>query len=157
MNVTFSCPACDCGARQEFDAATTAIACPHCGQQIKLPEGAVDGRRLQRCVVCPSHDLYIRKDFPQRVGVLLVAIGVIGSSIAWNYANLPWTFGILFGTALADLLLFLVVGNALMCYRCGAQYRGVTEMDAHGQFNLETHEKHRQVAARLSAASTSGR
>jgi hypothetical protein len=42
-----------------------------------------------------------------------------------------------------------MVGNALMCYRCGAQYRGVAEMESHGQFNLETHEKYRQLAARL--------
>jgi hypothetical protein len=49
----------------------------------------------------------------------------------------------------ADLALFALVGNALMCYRCGAQYRGTAEMDAHGQFNLETHEKYRQLAARV--------
>jgi hypothetical protein len=57
---------------------------------------------------------------------------------------------VLFATALIDLALFAVVGNALMCYRCGAQYRGVADMESHGQFNLETHEKHRQMAARLS-------
>jgi hypothetical protein len=153
MNVTFACPACEAGVRQDFDAATESIRCPQCGQQVKTPAAAVDGGRLRRCLVCPSHDLYVRKDFPQRLGVLLVAVGIVGSSIAWHYANLPWTFGILFATALADLLLFLVVGNALMCYRCGAQYRGVAEMDSHGQFKLETHEKHRQMAARLSAAS----
>jgi len=96
--------------------------------------------------------MYVRKDFPQRVGVALVAIGIVGSSIAWYHANLAWTFGILFATALADVLLFAVVGNALMCYRCGAQYRGALELDTHGQFNLETHEKHRQTAARLKSA-----
>ena len=52
------------------------------------------------------------------------------------------------------MLLFTLVGDALMCYRCGAQYRGVEEMDAHGQFNLETHEKYRQLAARLKTEST---
>ncbi len=55
----------------------------------------------------------MRKDFPQRVGVALVAIGVVGSSIAWYHADLAWTFGILFATALADVLLYAVVGNAL--------------------------------------------
>jgi hypothetical protein len=95
----------------------------------------------------------VRKDFPQRLGVLIVAVGIIGSSIAWSYANLPWTFGILFATALADLALFAVVGNSLMCYRCGAQYRGTTEMDVHCQFYLETHEKYRQMAARMSGSS----
>ncbi len=112
---------------------------------------------MTRCLVCPSTDLFVRKDFPQRLGVLIVAVGIIGSSIAWHYAHLAWTFGILFATALADLVLFALVGNALMCYRCGAQYRGVEEMDAHGQFNLETHEKYRQLAARLKRRARPGR
>lgn len=151
MHVTYACQSCHAAVRQDFDEQARTLDCPHCRQQIKLPPDAVEGQRVCRCLVCPSHDLYIRKDFPQRLGVLLVAIGVIGSSIAWYYANLPWTFGILFATALADVLLFALVGNALMCYRCGAQYRGVAEMETHGQFNLETHEKYRQLAARTSS------
>jgi hypothetical protein len=152
MHVTYACQACDAAVRQDFDESSTRLECPHCRQEIKLPTGAVDGRRVRRCLVCPSHDLYVRKDFPQRLGVLLVAIGIIGSSVAWHYSSLGWTFGILFATALVDLLLFAVVGNALMCYRCGAQYRGVAEMESHGQFNLETHEKYRQLAARTGTA-----
>ena len=91
----------------------------------------------------------MRKDFPQRLGVALVFIGVVGSSIAWSYGNLWWTYGILFGTVLLDVLLYMVVGNALMCYRCHAQYRYVAGMDVHGPFDLETHEKYRQLAARM--------
>ena len=91
----------------------------------------------------------MRKDFPQRLGVLLVVIGVVGSSIAWYFGRIYWTFGILFATALADVLLYLLVGDALMCYRCGAQYRGAEDMESHGGFDLETHEKYRQLAARM--------
>jgi DNA-directed RNA polymerase subunit RPC12/RpoP len=149
MNVTYACPGCQSGVRQEFDATTAVLACSHCGHSIAMPAGGVEGDRVRRCLACPSQDLYVRKDFPQRLGVLLVVVGIVGSSIAWNYGHLYWTFGILFATALADLLLFLFVGNALMCYRCGAQYRGVAEMESHGQFNLETHEKYRQLTARM--------
>ncbi|HEX6961820.1 MAG TPA: hypothetical protein VF175_08140 [Lacipirellula sp.] len=151
MHVTYACQTCHAAVRQDFDESTASLRCPHCQQQINLPPGAVEDRRVRRCLVCPSHDLFVRKDFPQRLGVLLVMVGIIGSSIAWYNASLMWTFGILFTTALADLLLFTFVGNALMCYRCGAQYRGVAEMETHGQFNLETHEKYRQQAARVSA------
>jgi hypothetical protein len=119
---------------------------------LAVPQDAVDGDRVQRCLVCPSTDLFVRKDFPQRLGVLIVAVGIIGSSIAWYHAHLLWTFGILFATALVDVLLYTLVGDALMCYRCQAQYRGVAEMDSHGLFDLETHEKHRQLNARLQSA-----
>ena len=149
MHLTYACQTCDAAVRHNIDESSTSVSCPHCQQQITFPVGAIEGQCVRRCLVCPSHDLYVRKDFPQRLGVLLVAIGIIGSSVAWYYASLGWTFGILFATALADLLLFTLVGNSLMCYRCGAQYRGVAEMESHGQFNLETHEKYRQLAARV--------
>ncbi len=152
MNITYACPACEAGTRSHFDATTRHLKCNACGQELAVPEGDVEGSRVQRCLVCPSTDLFVRKDFPQRVGVLIVAVGIIGSSIAWYHADLLWTFGILFATALIDVLLYTFVGDALMCYRCHAQYRGVAEMDAHGLFDLETHERHRQLTARLQAA-----
>ena len=59
------------------------------------------------------------------------------------------TFAILFATALVDVVLYLIVPDALMCYRCGAQYRMAEGMARHGAFNLETHERYRQQAARM--------
>ncbi|MCG8449334.1 MAG: hypothetical protein MI725_07135 [Pirellulales bacterium] len=149
MNVTYACPACHAGVRLPFDSTTRELACPHCGKRLTIPENAVEGHRVKRCLTCPSTDLYVRKDFPQRLGVALVALGIVGSSLAWCYQEVFWTFGILFATALIDVLLYMIVGDALMCYRCHAQYRRVEEMDPHGNFDLETHEKYRQLAARL--------
>ncbi|QDS98557.1 hypothetical protein [Adhaeretor mobilis] len=149
MNITFACPKCDQASRIEFNDSTESLSCTHCRQEIDTPAGAIQGEQVTQCLVCPSHDLFIRKDFPQKLGVLLVVIGIVGSSIAWYYTRLDWTFGILFATALIDVLLYAMVGDALMCYRCGAQYRGVDEMDSHGQFDLETHERYRQIDARL--------
>ena len=154
MNITYACPSCEAGVRIHFDADTPELECPHCQGTITINAGTIDakaieGNRVQRCLVCPSTDLFVRKDFPQRLGVGLVVIGIVGSSIAWYYSNLLWTFGILFATALIDVVLYTIVGDALMCYRCQAQYRSVEEMDTHGQFDLETHEKYRQLEARL--------
>ena len=154
VNITYACPKCETGIRTEFDDQTRELCCEHCGEKILVPEDAVNGEQVCRCLVCPSDDLYLRKDFPQRIGVGLVAIGIIGSFIAWYYYSLVWTYGILFGTALADVLLFLFVGNALMCYRCNSQYRGVSEMESHGQFELEIHEKYRQLEARMKTTKT---
>jgi hypothetical protein len=99
--------------------------------------------------VCPSTELYARKDFPQRLGVGLVVAGFIGSSIAWANYQVLWSFAILFGTALIDLVLYLVMGESLTCYRCHAQYRGCEQIERHGGFDLDTHERYRQLAARL--------
>jgi len=148
MNVTFACPKCERANRAATDG-DAPLRCDHCGRAFQIPAGAYEDGRLRRCLVCPSTDLYVRKDFPQRLGVALVAVGIVGSSIAWYYTNVFWTFGILFGTALADFLLYLAVGDALMCYRCGAQYRQLATVEEHAAFDLETHERYRQLDARL--------
>jgi hypothetical protein len=149
MNVTFACPGCQQSSRTEVTASEEALGCPHCTAQMPIEPETVTPDGLRQCLVCGSRDLFVRKDFPQRLGVCLVVVGFIASSIAWHFYMLELTFGILFVTALIDVVLYLVVGQALVCYRCHAQYRGVEGIEQHAAFSLETHERHRQQAARL--------
>jgi DNA-directed RNA polymerase subunit RPC12/RpoP len=153
MNITYHCPACHKLIRHEISGATETLECPECHGQITVPEKAISGNRLNRCLVCPSVDLFARKDFPQRLGVALVVFGFVGSSIAWANYQVFWTFAILFATALIDLLLYIFMGESLTCYRCGAQYRGFDDIEIHGGFDLETHERYRQLAARMKSSS----
>jgi hypothetical protein len=115
---------------------------------IAIPAAAIAGGQLERCLICPSRDIYLRKDFPQRLGVLIVVLGFVASSITWAYSRPIWTFAILFATALVDVVLYLVMPSALVCYHCGAQYRGLPGSDRYGGFDLETHERHRQQKIR---------
>lgn len=149
MNVTYNCPSCHRTARAQLTDSTASITCSKCQQSINIPGGAISGRQIHRCLVCPSSELFARKDFPQKLGVALVIIGFVGSSIAWFNYQVLLTFTILFATALVDLVLYMVMGESLTCYRCHAQYRGFEEIERHGGFNLETHERYRQMAARL--------
>jgi hypothetical protein len=149
MNVTFLCPHCQQTSRSSLSPDASEFGCAHCGEQVFVPPGAIDVSGLHRCLVCPSKDLFVRKDFPQRLGVGIVTLGLAASCVAWGYHELILTFAILFLTALVDVVLYLVVPNALMCYRCGAQYRGAVGLETHSSFNLETHERHRQQKARL--------
>jgi hypothetical protein len=149
MNVTYSCPACQETVRGSLARDVTQLVCPKCGQSVGIPTNAIKDGQIHRCLVCPSTELFARKDFPQRLGVALVVIGFVGSSIAWANYQVFWTFAILFATALVDLGLYLVMGESLTCYRCHAQYRGFQEIERHGGFDLETHERHRQLASRL--------
>src|SRR6476659_3269412 len=149
MNLTYNCPGCGRAAREAVSAESRALDCPHCHQHLAIPTEAIKGQQINRCLVCPSRDLYARKDFPQRLGVALVVLGFVGSSIAWANYHVLWTFAILFITALLDLILYIVMGESLTCYRCSAQYRGFEEIERHGGFDLETHERYRQMAARM--------
>jgi hypothetical protein len=149
MNVTYRCLECEGTVRARLADRPTQLVCTHCGRQIAVPDDAISDGRIKRCLVCPSTDLFAGKDFPQRLGVALVVFGFIASSIAWANYQVLLTFAILFGTALVDLVLYLVMGESLTCYRCHAQYRGFEEIERHGGFDLETHERYRQMAARL--------
>lgn len=149
MNLTFACPRCERPARLEVAESARKIDCPHCAAELPIPANAWVGGRLTRCLVCPCKDLFLRKDFPQRLGVGIVAVGLIGSTIAWYFYWIYTAYGILFATALLDVVLYWVVGQALVCYRCGAHYRGLAGLTSHAPFNLETHERYRQEAARL--------
>jgi ribosomal protein S27E len=156
MNVTFRCPHCDNFARVEFDTGTSEIACAGCGTKWPVPQGAAAEGKLRRCVVCPSTELFVRKDFSQSVGVAIVVVGFVISSIFWYYRMPLWTYGVLFATALLDVALYLTVGNMLQCYHCQAQYRDVSGQENHPSFDLETHEKHRQQRIRLARQAKAG-
>ncbi len=149
MNVTYDCPHCGRATRTEFDEQSSHLTCLHCGGEKAIPTGAVQSAGMTRCVVCPSEELFLRKDFPQHVGVTIVVVGLAASCIPWYFHNWYGTFAILFTTALVDVVLYLVMGDMLQCYRCHAQYRGTPNLGQHEAFSLETHERHRQQQARL--------
>ena len=149
ITLTYICPECDGENRVPLAADDKLLTCAHCKHQSTVPADAVKGEQVERCVVCPSHDLYVRKDFSQPVGVSVVILGMILSSICWYYHYIYLTYGVLFAIALIDVGLYVTVGNVLQCYRCHAQYRGVAGLEGHQPFSLETHERHRQQQARM--------
>lgn len=154
MRITYACPACHATVTHAGVEADNALACTACHAVLQLPGDAIvrnpgdGGLRLRRCLVCPSTELFRRKDFPQRVGVGIVVIGLAASCVAWGMRELVATFAILFSTALLDVVLYFLMPECLTCYRCGARYGGDGVADSFGGFDLETHEKHRQMAAR---------
>lgn len=152
MTVTYACPRCDQTARVDVPAGAPVVGCPACRSSISIPAGAYENGKLHQCLVCPSTDLFVRKDFSQRLGVSIVVAGFAASCVTW-YLYLPyWTYGILFATAAVDVVLYFLVPNCLCCYRCNAQYRGLPQLDSYEAFNLETHERYRQQEIRLREA-----
>ena len=149
MNVTYACPHCHATTHAPLDEHTSSIACTHCAHATAIPAGAVARENLHRCVVCPSKELFARKNFPQRVGVAIVVVGFALSFVTWGYRWVLPTFAILFATAAIDVILYFFMGNVLECYRCRARYAGGENLDDHGPFDLEVHERYRQEKIRL--------
>jgi hypothetical protein len=103
----------------------------------------------RHCQVCGNHDLWRQKDFPQRLGLLCVAAGAVLSSIAWYYYSPLIAFGLLMGLALADMVLFLVMPDVLVCYRCKAKHHAAGPSTGHAAFDHELGERYRQEELRL--------
>jgi hypothetical protein len=149
MNVTFACPRCEKTCRTDVSGDLPELTCGHCGMALSRTAEACDEGRLVRCLACPSTDLFVRKDFPQRLGVTIVVAGFVVSCVTWYLYQKELTFAVLFATALADWALYALVGDSLVCYRCGAQYRQVPAIEGWSSFDLSVHERYRQRAARL--------
>ena len=153
MRITYRCHQCDATCvESNVTAQTRQLTCRSCGQTVRLPEGAWDEGRLQRCLVCPCRELFVRKDFNQRLGVGIIVLGFALSTVAWALRRPLWTYGILFATAAIDMVLYFLVGNLVQCYRCHAEYRDLDQLESYQPFDLETHERFRQEAARVAAA-----
>src|SRR5690606_2211634 len=84
------------------------VVCTRCGSAIHFPREAVEPGTIHRCVVCPSTELFVRKDFSQRIGVTIIVLGFVASSVAWAYHQSVLSLAILISTALIDAVLYLV-------------------------------------------------
>lgn len=148
MHVTFSCSRCQHTGVATLTAETPRVDCPTCQHAQAVDHKAIDHDRPVRCPLCGCDDIWRQKDFPPRLGVAIVALGAILSSIAWSQYMPELAFGILLAFAAIDLLLYLFLPDVLVCYRCSARYRDVPHMERYEHFDLETAEKYRQEAGR---------
>lgn len=150
MHLTFRCPGCRETTAATIEPATASLHCPACGWD--RPVAATprdDAAAPAECLVCGCRDLWRQKDFPQSLGVGLVALAAVLSTVAWAWYQPGLALGILLAFALVDLLLYTFLSDRLVCYRCGARYRQTGPDAAVPPFNLETAERYRQEAHRL--------
>ncbi len=152
MRIAFACPECDATTQTNVTPETGSLECVHCHHQWETPTGAFEGEKLERCLACGGGELFIRKDFSQRLGIILIATAATISSIFYWYRMHYWALGTLFVGAAVDLALYNIVGNLLQCYRCHSEYRGMPGLEQYEPFNLEVHERYRQQAIRLKEA-----
>ena len=138
MNVRFACPHCHAPVAVD-QPGPAARACPACGHAETLHESP--------CVACGCEQLYRQKDFPQWLGLSLLAISCALFFVLHILyrPNLAWA--VLLGSTAFDGLLYLYVGDVVVCYRCLAHYRGLPERYVK-PFELAVNERYRQERIR---------
>ena len=88
------------------------------------PSRVIEGGSLVACPWCATTDLYIQKDFPQGLGLLIVIVGFAISTVFW-YLEMPIvTYLVLLSSALLDMFLYYRVPDVTICYRCLSQVAG---------------------------------
>ena len=156
MQIIFRCPTCQQHAWSDACEPGHSLQCVACGWMREIERANLDGGKPSQCLICGCDDLWRQKDFPQTVGVVIVGLGALLSTIAWAYWRPVLAIAILMLCALADLLLYTLMNDVLVCYRCGSRHRYTSAIDKHPWFDLETAERYRQEAKRLERSLLSG-
>jgi hypothetical protein len=142
------CPVCQ--SYVPADLPLTLWPCPKC-QHLLTPTADTqidDAAPLPACQFCGEPEMYVQKDFPHWLGIGILLVAVVASLVAYAQHKIFWTWAILLGSAAADGLLYWLVGNVTVCYRCLAQHRKFPPNPAHKPFDLSIGEKYRQERLR---------
>lgn len=157
MLISFDCPKCLKIAQQEVTLESREVICPNCWWSHSIADGElVDGSPVH-CLICGCPDLWRQKDFDPRLGVFIVGLGIVLSTVAVAYMLPGIGMMVLMAFGLADWVLYAVLPNRLVCYRCHAQYRRLTNPAEVEAFDLQVNERYRQEAIRLKQAKDASR
>jgi hypothetical protein len=136
MSVHFLCLQCE--KRLARDAGELPRACEHCGavnEVVAPPANAI----IDECAACGHDQLYFQKDFNRTLGIAIIAVGAV---------LVPWTYYLsLLGVTILDYVVWRIVKNVIVCYRCQAVHRGYPANPALKPFDLVIHDRHVYGAA----------
>ena len=102
-------------------------------------------KHLEQCPACGCRDLFIRKDFPQKLGLSIVVVaGVTFLALAASRQRFYLGALVLLAAVLLDALLYWFVPKITVCYRCRAEFRDHPINPEHEGFELAIGEKYRR-------------
>ena len=106
----------------------------------------VGGERVDQCSRCGSTAFYVQKDFDQRLGCAILALGAaLALLAAWKFGGV-WLVPVLLVFAAADFVLARRIPPVVICYRCDTEYRDVPAAGAYKPY--DPHVAERDAAVR---------
>lgn len=149
MKVRFACPACRHPERIFLPATGLPVhwQCRACSNRLELPPAA-GPTAPAHCALCGNHELYKKKNFPHWVGLTILSLACLGFLVLMANYQWGWAWVVLLGSAGTDGLLYVLVGDVVVCYRCNTAYSGVRPGPEHQPFELTVHERYRQERLR---------
>ena len=99
---------------------------------------------LSTCPRCGCRELFIRKDFPQKVGIAIVIVAAVAFLILASSRQRFYLGAlVLLAAAGVDFVLYALVPKITVCYRCRAEFRDVPINPEHGGYELAVGEKYK--------------
>ncbi|HXK08583.1 MAG TPA: hypothetical protein VMT70_02955 [Vicinamibacteria bacterium] len=141
MRVKLACPSCGAAPQVAAAQAPPETSCPRCGQAIALSwtESLRAGLEVDECPLCRGRDHYVRKDLNRSLGLAsVVVVGLVSAGLLWSGRTLL-AYGVLGALALLDLVIYGLMKDVTVCYRCQAEFRGSYRRTA-SPFDLHTAE-----------------
>jgi hypothetical protein len=111
------------------------------------PEAAGGG--LDGCAVCGNREMYRKKDFPHKLGLAILTLACLASIVPYQRYMVWLVWTIMLGTLAFDILLYALVGDVVVCYRCLAHYRKFSDKAVFPAYELGIAERYRQERIRL--------
>jgi hypothetical protein len=132
--IAFACPSC---RRETVAGADGRGRCAACAHETSLDVSGIAANppRVERCPACDGRQLYVQRDFNQRVGLGIVVVGALLVPFTPFYSSL-------FAAAIADAILYALVPEVTVCYRCHAHFRGFARNPGHQAFDLHLAEQY---------------
>lgn len=151
MELSFECPECKAVNRVPNAETAAEFTCAQCRHHREAKPGSVTPDGLCHCPYCGTDKLYVQKDFPQGLGLVIVIAGFALATYFWYIVRPMATYAVLLGSALVDLVLWKKVPDVVICYRCLGQMRGpdVKPIGRFLPFDLEIGETFRQERMRV--------
>jgi hypothetical protein len=102
---------------------------------------------LRQCPVCGCRDLFIRKDFPQKIGLAVVIAAGVAFLVLAASRRLFYIGVILLAlSVVVDAVLYWFVPMITVCYKCRVELRDHPVAPHHHGFDLAIAEKYRRPA-----------
>jgi hypothetical protein len=132
--IAFACPGC---GREVVCGRDGRATCASCGREATLDVTGLAGDppAVEQCPACGGRQLYVQRDFNQKVGLGIVVVGALLVPFTPFYSSL-------FAAAIADAILYALVPEITVCYRCHAHFRGFARNPAHQPFDLHLAEQY---------------
>ena len=132
--IAFRCPRCGAEAVAGLDGDGRCASCG-AAAPLELSAAVREDRVVDRCPACGSQQLYVQRDFNQKAGIGIVAVGAILAPFTPYYSSL-------IVAALVDAALYAVLPEITVCYRCHAHFRGFARNPRHAAFDLHIAEQY---------------